>query len=187
MDEVLCFDDITMSVMMVRGALLLLMLMDLNINVAMMVIIVMVLVTMLILVMMRGDLVHEPSMPEHVVDWGVWLCQNVSLGQVMLQRFHIMRLTKMVLAHVLFESSGTFLVNLTVSLRVGERLGQTSILLQDVEAHLEDVVHLELVAEALLLVVRIDVAEGLASRGMLNSHFCCLIINIIIIKRFEIS
>jgi len=35
---------------------------------------------------------------------------------------------------------------------------------QNVKAHLEDVVHLEFVAEALFLLICIDVTEGLATR-----------------------
>lgn len=49
-------------------------------------------------------------------------------------------------------------------LGVGKRLEDACVFLQDVETHLEDVVHFKLVAEALLLVVRVDVAQGLAAR-----------------------
>ena len=39
----------------------------------------------------------------------------------------------------------------------------TTFFLQDVKAHLKDVVHLEFIAEALLLKIRIDVAQSLAA------------------------
>ena len=150
--------------------------MDLDIDMAnMVVMIVMMVVLVVMLFILVCDFMHQACMPKHVMDRSVRLCKDVSFGQVMLQCFNIMRLTEMMLAHVLFQCCGARFIDLTVSLSVGERLGQTSVLLQDVESHLEDIVHLKLVAEALFLVVRIDVAEGLAPRGMLNSHLCRLL------------
>jgi len=60
-------------------------------------------------------------------------------------------------------------VRLSLSLLNG--LDQAGVLLKDIKAHLEDVMHLKLISEALLLMIRVNVAECLATRRMFNSHF----------------
>lgn len=39
----------------------------------------------------------------------------------------------------------------------------TCVLLKDIKPHLEDIVHFKLIAEALLLVICVDVAQGLTT------------------------
>ena len=48
---------------------------------------------------------HQTCLSEDIVDWCVRLCQNLSLREVFLQRFNIMRLTTVMMTHVLLESS----------------------------------------------------------------------------------
>ena len=96
---------------------------------------------------------------QHVVDWGMRLGQDLSVSEVPLESLNVVSLTSVMVCHVVFEHGSMLLVDLTtVLLNVGETLGEVAILLEDVEAHLEDVVHLKLVAEALLLMVSINVA-----------------------------
>lgn len=81
-------------------------------------------------------------------------------------------LSSVMMAHVFFESSCAFFINLTaVSLGILQTLCKACVLLKDIKAHLENVVHLKLIAEALFLMICVDIAESLATRGMLNSHF----------------
>jgi len=101
----------------------------------------------------------KASGAQHVVDWSVRLGQDLSVSEVSLESLNVVSLASVMVSHVVFEHGSVLLVNLTtVLLNVGETLGEVAILLEDVEAHLEDVVHLKLVAEALLLMVSIDVA-----------------------------
>lgn len=55
------------------------------------------------------------------------------------------------------------LADIAFGLGSGQACSEMAILLKNIEAHFEDVVHLELVAEALFLVVSIDVAKCLAT------------------------
>ena len=81
-------------------------------------------------------------------------------------------LSSVMMAHVFFESSCAFFIDLTaVSLGILQTLCKACVLLKDIKAHLENVVHLKLIAEALFLMICVDIAESLATRGMLNSHF----------------
>ena len=107
------------------------------------------------------------------------LGQDSRTRQVTLQSLDIMRLTSVMLAHVLLQSGCCLVIDLTALFLSGnDTLHDSGVLLEDVEAHLEDVVHLELVPEALLLVVRVDVAERLAARRVLHSHSCGLLIKV---------
>lgn len=118
------------------------------------------------------DLLGELGMLEEVVDWGVRLRQDLSLGQVMLQCLDVVHIARVVLAHVLLECRCVVLRQVpVVFLCVLNRLKNTTcVLLQNVESHLEDVVHFKLIAEALFLVVCVDVAQCLASCRMFDSH-----------------
>ena len=102
-----------------------------------------------------------------IVDGSVRFLQDMGFLQTTLKCFDVMRLTRVVLTHVLFKSS------LAIYIRLARNHSGKDgrVFLEDVETHLEDVVHFELIAEALLLVISIDVTESLASRRMFNSHF----------------
>lgn len=86
------------------------------------------------------------------------------IGKVTLQSLNIMRLSAMVMAHVFFESSGIVLVNLSrFGLGCNNAFHYCGVLLENVKAQFEHIMHLEFIAEALLLVVCVNVAQSLAT------------------------
>ena len=109
------------------------------------------------------------------MDWCGRLGKQVRLFQVLLNRLNIvdviammiMLLVVFVLLHVLSNGVGVS-CRLRVMIKVCmfllgvlhafNQAFDPALLLQDVEAHLEDVVHFELIAEAFLLQVRVNVA-----------------------------
>lgn len=123
-------------------------------------------------------------MPEYVMDRCVWLSQQVRIRQVplnsldvvatlmvvrlfMLLMFVLLLIFLLVLTHVLLDCSRgcscLLIVTKVCMLHLGvlhalNKAFNSALFLQNVETHLEDVVHLKLVTEALLLEVRIDVA-----------------------------
>ena len=134
---------------------------------------------------------HARLMPKRIMDRSMWLGQQVSIAQVPLNRLNVVAATTfeifvpimlllLVLAHVLLDcfdcSRGLRIVIILVMLLhlgVLHTLDETlhaAFLLQDVKPHLEDVMHLELVAEALFLEVRVNVAKSLAARRVLHAH-----------------
>ena len=134
---------------------------------------------------------HARLMPKRIMDRSMWLGQQVSIAQVPLNRLNVVAATTfeifvpimlllLVLAHVLLDcfdcSRGLRIVIILVMLLhlgVLHALDETlhaAFLLQDVKPHLEDVMHLELVAEALFLEVRVNVAKSLAARRVLHAH-----------------
>ena len=78
----------------------------------------------------------------------------------------------MVLTHVVFKSSRSFLVDGSFLSLLGVRkcLEEASIFLQDVKSQLKDIVHFEGVAETLFLGISIYVAESLTTCRMFDSH-----------------
>ena len=118
------------------------------------------------------NLLQQLSMLQKVMNGCMRCLNNLSFSQMFLKGLNIVHVFTMVLAHVLFQSGRVFLVerSLLPLLGGGQRLQEPSILLQDVKAKFEDVVHLERVTEALLLVVRVDVAKSLTTSRMFNSH-----------------
>ena len=73
----------------------------------------------------------------------------------------------MVLTHVLVKGDSrlqAIQVEVVVSLLcMLDAIDQTRVFHEDVEGHLKDIGHLELIAEAFLLLVSVDVAESLAA------------------------
>lgn len=103
-------------------------------------------------------------MLQDIVDWGTRLSENMGVGKMTLQSLDVMGLSTMVMAHVFFESSRIVLVDLTgFSLGGNNAFHYCGVLLKDVKAQFKHVVHLELVAEALLLVVCVNIAQSLAT------------------------
>lgn len=108
------------------------------------------------------------------MDWCGWLGKQVRLFQVLLNRLNIVDVIAMitllvvfVLLHVLSNGVGVS-CRLRVMIKVCmfllgvlhafNQAFDSALLLQDVEAHLEDVVHFELIAEAFFLQVCVNVA-----------------------------
>ena len=63
-------------------------------------------------------------------------------------------------AHVVLEHSSMILADIAFGLGSGQACSEMAILLKNIEAHFEDVVHFELVAEALFLVVSIELGTS---------------------------
>ena len=123
-------------------------------------------------------------MPEYVMDRCMWLSQQVRISQVPLNSLDVVATLLVVrlfihlvimlllmflrvLTHVLLDRSrgcSSLLIFTKVCmfhlgvLHALNKAFNPALFLQNVETHLEDVVHLKLVTEALLLEVRIDVA-----------------------------
>ena len=110
------------------------------------------------------DLVQESSVAQYIMDWCMRFCQNVSTLKMSLQGLDVVRLPTVMMTHVLLKRCSIVLINLTrFGLRCDYALHDSGVLLQDVKSHFKDIVHLELVAETLFLVVCINVAQCLAT------------------------
>ena len=119
--------------------------------------------------------------PENVMDWCMWLLEQVSLTEVPLHSLNVSPLVVLLImimfmitiilllisSHVLLNRGNscrllilmiTFLMLHLCVFHALDEAFDAALLLKDVEAHLEDVMHLELIAEALFLQVCIDVA-----------------------------
>ena len=125
---------------------------------------------LLMMLMMFFDLfLDQLCLSKNVVDRCMWLSQDVSVAKMMLQSFDIVRLSRMMFAHIVLKScSRTNFHIMITTLGSSSNLKALSkglrVLGQDVETHFKDIVHFELIAEAFFLVVCIDVAQSLASR-----------------------
>lgn len=110
------------------------------------------------------DFVQESSVAQYIMDWCMRLCQNVSTLKMSLQGLDVVWLPTVMMTHVLLKRCSIVLIDLTrFGLGRDYALHDGGVLLQDVESHLKDIVHLELVAETLFLVVCINVAQCLAT------------------------
>ena len=101
---------------------------------------------------------------QHVVDWCVGFLQDLSLGQMLLKGFDVMKLIAMMVTHVFLESSCMVFLNLPMLLRLCillKTLNEGWIFLEQVKTHLKQVVVFEIVAEAFFLLICIDIAERL--------------------------
>lgn len=99
------------------------------------------------------------------MDRRVSLGEDFRIGKMALKGLNIMRIIDMVLAHVLFKCSLSFTVNLIAVRLLGfhDAFHDVRVFHHDVKTHLEGVMHFKLIAEALLLLIRINVAECLTA------------------------
>ena len=149
---------ILVSVVMVRR-LIKLIVMHFNINSMRL---VMVMFALMLTFMI--DLFEQASVLQDIVDWGTWLSEDMSIGKMTLQSLNVMGLSTMVMAHVFFESSGIVLVDFTrFGLGGNNAFHYCGVLLEDVKSQFKHIVHLKLVAEALFLVVCVNIAQSLAT------------------------
>ncbi len=110
------------------------------------------------------NLVQKSSVAQNIMDWCMRLCQNVGTLEMFLQSLNVVGLPTVMFAHVFLKRRSIVLIDLACfGFGCDNAFHDGGVLLQDVKSHLEDIVHLELIAETLFLVVRVNVAQSLAT------------------------